>query len=151
MLSVSKPSALTQALVAESVPTEETPAAPGQRAAPLPGDRFGELDRDGSGTLSRDELVRPELFEQMDGNGDGAITREESRTFFYTHRDWRGWAPGEDGSRPQFQMGGRPGVPRPAYRPGRGPRGAFQAPPGRGWASRPPGPWRARGALGDPL
>jgi len=47
---------------------------------------FAHLDRDGSGGLSRSEVPDPSRrLEDMDGDGDGTVTREEARAYRQTH------------------------------------------------------------------
>lgn len=56
-------------------------ALSGQETVPTPATApeglFDRLDRDGDGSLSRGEI--PRLFDRLDANGDGKVSREEAR------------------------------------------------------------------------
>jgi hypothetical protein len=58
--------------------------------------RFKEMDKNGDGVINRGELGRPRIFNRMDADGDGRITKEEADEFFKAHP-------------PRGQGGNRPG------------------------------------------
>jgi len=67
--------------------TDELSQAVRQRVRERGDDRWKRLDKDGNGSISREEWPRnPEVFDRLDTNKDGILTREELAARAAAHR-----------------------------------------------------------------
>ena len=98
---------LSAVLACLTLSAQEPPRPAGSGLA----ERFKQLDRNGDGKLTREETAQMPLFDQWDKNKDGAVTMEELQAF-YTKRRAGGGA--DRALRPQRRRPGRNRfLPRP--------------------------------------
>ena len=57
-----------------------------KRAGATLAERFKQLDRNGDGKITADESPRPEMLKLMDGDGDGGVTVDEVKAYYLSRR-----------------------------------------------------------------